>query len=441
MEMPRREFLQLSLAQAVLLGVPHPAASQENFLVLRQTGPSVLQGATDETSTQFSVVFDSQIDLDLYVTDSNGRKWLADEIQPIQFKNHSHKITKAYFSGLPAGELLNLHIANQINGTILDQREFKTLVPNPNRPLKFTICSCMNEFQHSAEIWRTMVAKEPDVIFFIGDSVYADIGAPRGGADPAHLWHRFVEARRTLDIYYSKRLIPLLATWDDHDFGLNDAGLFNYRFVNESQQNFLNFFAQDPRYCRFMKKGPGISSSYLMAGQLFVLMDDRSFRLEKGSLSRWAHWGQPQEEWLLSQVGEHSGPTWLMNGSQIFPSLPFKESFSSDHPQQFEGMLKQLNIRSSKVIFVSGDVHYTEITQVNTKELGYQTYELTSSSIHSKNLIPGSPHVIPNPHRIAGNGARNYILVETQMRGPGADFAATSFEANGLSRFRLKLSV
>ena len=40
----------------------------------------------------------------------------------------------------------------------------------------------------------------------------------------ARLWRRHAEARMTLEIYYSKRLYPIFATWDDHDFGKNDAG-------------------------------------------------------------------------------------------------------------------------------------------------------------------------------------------------------------------------
>ena len=46
-----------------------------------------------------------------------------------------------------------------------------------------------------------------------------------------------------------KNQVPILGTWDDHDYGLNDGGE-NYRQKDSVQQIFLDFFdvsKDDPR--------------------------------------------------------------------------------------------------------------------------------------------------------------------------------------------------
>lgn len=439
MEFQRRDFLKLGLTQAILVTAPQAGTAPSTSIQRRKT-PSILQGATDETNTQFSIVYNVQVELDIYAVDSQGARYQPEKLIPLEFKGQPLKITKAYFRGLPETERFNLVVADANSERLLDKREFKMLPSASHRPLKFALCSCMNDENHSPEIWRNLVQKNPDVIFFLGDSVYADTGAPKTGATPEHLWQRFCEARTTLEIYYVKKLIPIVATWDDHDFGMNDAGANEYPYVKESQRNFLNFFAQNPKYCRYLSQGPGVASAFKIDHQLFLLMDDRSFRNSDGSRDRYAHWGQAQEKWALAQIDKQSGPTWLMNGSQIFPAMPFKESLSQNHPAQFAGLKNELKTKSSKVIFASGDVHFTEVSKIEKSALGYSTYELTSSSIHSL-TIPGVPYIIPNRRRIAGTGGRNYIMVESRAKKHGAVFRATSFDAQGEEKFSLQLEV
>ncbi|WP_413944385.1 alkaline phosphatase D family protein [Bdellovibrio sp. HCB-162] len=432
MKIQRRHFLKLGLFQAVALGTAQKTFSAPVRRAAQRTEPSILQGATDDTRTQFSIVYD-RTDLEIYVVNSQGQRWLPDEVRPISFPNHPKKILKVFFSNLVPTEIYHLNIIDAQTGKTIDEREFQTL--DLNKPsVRFAICSCMNEKEHSSDIWQNMVNNKPDVLFFIGDSVYADSGST-GAPDPAYLWQRFCEARSTLEIYFSKRLIPIFATWDDHDFGFNDANSLSYSFVKESQQNFLSFFAQDESHCRLLEKGPGVSSALKFRNHLFLLLDDRSFRLPRGSKERYAHWGQEQETWMLNHVRQNPGPSWLMNGSQFFPAVPWKESVSGDHPVQFSAFLQELKSIPNKVIFASGDVHYSEISRIEPEAVGYETFEFTSSSIHSRNF-PGVPDVIPNNRRIAGTGQRNYIMVDSEISSGVSVFKATSYAGNNSVKFQ-----
>ena len=413
MKIDRRNMLKLGAVQFASLFLSRKIrASIPPERPFFKKKPSILQGATDESQTQFSVLYNSDIQLNVFVSDRNEKIWQPDKIQKTKFNEHPQMITKAFFTGLNSDETFFLNVKNSQTGLVLDRREFQTLKLTDDG-LRFALCSCMDNKFHKADIWQDLVDKNPQIIFFLGDHVYADHGAPLG-ATPYKLWERFCEARQTLDIFFAPRLIPILATWDDHDFGLNNAHSENYPHVKKSQVNFLSFFAQDEDYCHFLRRGPGVSSAFQWNSQLFVLLDDRSFRKPKRSKDRYAHWGEEQEKWMLNLIRENSGPVWIMNGSQFFPQSIFQESVSRNHQVQFEGVMAELKNISSKIIFASGDVHYSEVSKIEKKFLGHETYEITSSSIHSKNS-PGGLHVIPNSRRIAGTNSRNYIIVNSNI--------------------------
>ena len=113
---------------------------------------------------------------------------------------------------------------------------------------------------------------------------------------------------------------------------------------------------------------------------------------------------------------------------------------SAHHPVQFQALLKELTMLSSKVIFITGDFHYSEISEIEASGVGYRTYELTSSSVHSKGL-PIPTGFVLNPRRITSTGDRNYILVDAKANGLGALFQATSYSATGQVLFQKTLKV
>jgi phosphodiesterase/alkaline phosphatase D-like protein len=439
MKIHRRDLLKLGLVQVLTVGLSKKGQAKESLnKPLKQNRPSVLQGATEETRTQFSILYNEDVTLNLFVTSSNGRQWQADRTQEISFSKHPQKITKAFFSNLSPDETYFLHIENAETNTVLDKREFQTLNMNSDK-VRFAFCSCMDDQHHEEAIWKDIAIKKPQIIFFIGDHVYADNGR-LSVADPAQLWSRFCDARQTLNVFFAPRLVPILATWDDHDFGKNDGHSENYPYVKESQLNFKTFFAQEEDHCQFLIQGPGISTAFKWNSQLFLLLDDRSFRKPKHSKERYAHWGKEQEKWMLDLIQKNVGPTWLVNGSQIFPKMPFKESVSGNHQEQFYGILEELKKMPSKVIFVSGDVHFSEISKIEKNRLGYNTYEITSSSIHSP-CISGAHHYFSNPRRMVATSLRNYILVDSEAQVYGSAMKVSCFDSEGDTLFQLNLSV
>lgn len=415
MSITRRDVLKFGLAGAAGLLLPNPLKAATASVAAsprqRKTFP-IVQGATDDTKTQFSVVHSAKSNIFAAVTLPDGREVAPDKFECFRHPGQATAVTQFFFSRLEPGADMKLSISNS-SRKVLDSRVFRTLDPGRST-FKFAICSCMDDRHHDPAIWNDLVSQRPDVIFFIGDSVYTDSELQAGKqADPAKLWRRFAESRTILEIYHQPRLIPLLAVWDDHDFGKNDTNSVEYPYVRESKKNFLTYFPQNPDYCRFLERGPGISSAFSFRGQQVILMDDRYFRQPSNPRDRYGHWGKAQEEWALRQIRSHRSATWLMNGSQFFPSVMWKESLSRDHEAQFSGFVSELRGVNRKVLFASGDVHYSEVSRIEESMLGYETFEVTSSSIHSTS-VPGFPALVPNRRRILSTGKRNYVTVEAR---------------------------
>jgi len=435
LKLKRRSLLKLGLAQSLFSFVKPGkiyAKNQSEFEKFDNTlkeKPSILQGLTDETSTQFSILDPLKRDLKISVFEedslylSNSGKILLTEAlesfnsETISFNSSLPRVHKEYFENLNKNTNYKLVVSESETNEILDQRTFTTLDLNKEN-FKFAFGSCMDDSRHEKEIWTDLENQRPDLFIFLGDSVYADKDnfGDYNEADPQKLWERFCRARFTLEFYYLDHLVPSLATWDDHDMGKNDAHSESYAYIKESQDNFLSFFAQNNLNSNILERGPGISSALKIGDHLMFLMDDRSFRKPKDSNDRYAHWGKEQEDWMLEKLNNHKGLSWLMNGTQMFPQMIFKESFSKHHPQNFTAMINELKKTNTKTIFCSGDVHFSEISKIDRPRLGYKSYELTSSSIHSLARVP--PWLIPNPLRIEREGKRNYLLIETSMFKP-----------------------
>ncbi len=425
MPINRRTFLKSSAALGAGLAFPLPLFAQTPLppgIRIKRKTLSVVQGATDESRAHFSVMHEASRPLEAVISGPGETRFSPDRIETFTYPGRPTAISHVYASGLVPGVD---HTLSLRSGEIADNRVFRALDPTPSS-LRFAICSCMHDRHHDPAIWNDLASQAPDLILFIGDSVYCDQeNAPAGEASPATLWRRFSEARETLEIYHQRRLIPIFAVWDDHDFGNNDSNSQNYPFVRESQKNFLTFFPLDPAYSRFLQRGPGVSSAVQFRGQNLLLLDDRSFRMPSGHQGIHAHWGEEQENWAMNLVRRHPSASWLMNGSQFFPSVIWKESVSRNHPKQLESLVNQLRQIGRPVVFASGDVHYSEISRLEPELLGYETFEITSSSIHSQSF-PGVPGIIPNKRRIMSTGDRNYVIVTASPGSGGMQFSVES---------------
>ena len=66
-------------------------------------------------------------------------------------------------------------------------------------------------------IWARVLATRPDLFLFLGDNVYSDTD------DPKLLRAAYAKLASQPGFQSRKKSVPILATWDDHDYGTNDS--------------------------------------------------------------------------------------------------------------------------------------------------------------------------------------------------------------------------
>lgn len=368
---------------------------------------AVLQGATDQTSTVLSLlvpknkIFTYSIQLD---------KTLLRTPTPVEVHQEGSpwKIVNIPLTGLHPGATYTLRALS--NGELIDERFFKTLAKDLSP--KIAVISCTSDYYKDIQKkqWELVAAQSPDLLFLIGDNVYVDsAGAPSSEKD---IWRRYQETRLTLDLYKQKTLTPVFATWDDHDFGINN-GDSSFPFKEQSKTIFHAFFpvADTPS----IQKGPGVASYFEHKKNHYLFLDNRTFRTKKHQTPGDSHFGKEQEEWLLKIISKKKGVFWLISGDQFFGGYHNFESYQGDHPDLFKQFLKKLEQKKKIVLFVSGDRHIAELIKVPKKHLGYTTYELTSSGLHAK-MFPGSLQNTPNSDAVFNkDGELNYLILKPQL--------------------------
>ncbi len=194
---------------------------------------AILQGATSESETQISILAPKTSQLPVFsvfdaaLEQSQAKKRLQGlPIHRHQFEERPfsewvfHKVT---IKGLILGRAYRLEVRSA-TGELLDARYFQAL-DRTLVPARIAFVSCMKDSKkNQAEMWKALIDARPQMIVFLGDNVYGDLKEK----DPTKmseslLWNRYVETRTTLAIFKASNLIPSIATWDDHDTGVNNV--------------------------------------------------------------------------------------------------------------------------------------------------------------------------------------------------------------------------
>ena len=410
MDLNRRDFLKNGALASAAVGLAVSGLGREAEALPRieglWTGVPIMQGMTDAESAQFRVLVDLESPVHYEARDPHGTlvplKILDRFVHP---SVPNAAIDHLIATGLKPGVDYRLFVLDEAQGNARDERVF-TSFDLASSAVRFALISCMNDRYPGRQgaMWRAVEQSNPDFVFFVGDACYAD---QRSEGGEGGTWKRHLETRRLLDVFRWQRLKPILATWDDHDFGVNNGdGTFNLKFA--TKQLFEAMFGSAVTGARSL--GPGVSSVVEIAGQRFFFMDDRTER-NLDALS--GHWGSTQEEWFFSKLHESEKPAWVMNGSQFFGGPWSKEAFNSRHADQLNRVLERLKKASAPVAFASGDVHFSEVIRLEPELIGYETYELTSSSIHSIS-IPGFHRIYRNPRRENATSWYNFMIVESK---------------------------
>jgi alkaline phosphatase D len=299
----------------------------------------------------------------------------------------------------------------------------------PASPLtRIAFGSCADE-ERPQPIWDAVLAYRPELFLFAGDNVYGDVRSGQDVTNDAELieslQQSYARAAAVPGLVALRSTVPHLATWDDHDYGRNDAGA-DFAGRHEAQKLFLQFWdlpLSDERHRR-----DGIYSARTLGpeGQRVqvILLDTRFFRSplkptdQRNSPGRERYLpdddptktmlGEAQWAWLAERLQEPAELRLVVSSIQVLAEGHGWERWGNlpRERQRLYDLIRET--RANGVLFLSGDRHigalYREVDRVP-----YPLVEITSSGLNQ--VFPANRETGPN--RLgAVYGAANFGTID-----------------------------
>lgn len=303
--------------------------------------------------------------------------------------------------------------------------------------------SCVHQ-DHEQPIWKAINAEKADLFVLLGDNIYGDT------EDMAVLQAKYEKLGANPGFQQLRASTPLVAVWDDHDFGINDGG-GDYPMKTQSRQIMLDFFEEPADSPRRTQDG-GIYTSYEYGPPgkriQLILLD---LRWNRGTLERVgavqnqttrvprrmgpykAHegstqpfLGEAQWQWLEAQLAKPADIRILGSSLQLIPEFSGWESWANfPHARQrLLTLLSDGNIPG--VVIISGDTHWSEFSRLE-RDTGYPLTEVTSSG-----LTEEWRWVSPNRHRVGKPYSKaNYGLIKIDWAGDATQIHLSVRDVNG----------
>jgi alkaline phosphatase D len=315
--------------------------------------------------------------------------------------------------------------------------------------IAFGSCAHQNAPQPVLELVSGL---RPDLFVYLGDNIYSDTYS----MDTLKMNYRILASKP--EFKKLKASTPILATWDDHDFGWNDSGR-HYPFKEESKNIFLDFFGVADSSVLTHKgiyydKIVNINSMRIQ----FIMLDMRTFRDKllpyngnrKGdkrfnyemeyspyTTADSTMLGNEQWKWLettlktpadLRIIGSSTQFGITHNGYEAWANFPAEQKKMID-------LIRQT--KANHVLFISGDVHYAELSRITPEKL-YPLYDLTASGITSK-----WDFATPNDNRIEGAVMENHfglIAIDWRQKDPAISLQIRDVSGEVRINRKIKLS-
>lgn len=261
---------------------------------------------------------------------------------------------------------------------------------------KMAFGSC-NDQDEAQPLWQDVQDKRPDLFLFLGDNVYADRKVDGKWIAPTleELQDCYEKQKRNPGYEGLVRNTLVRGMYDDHDGCLNDFGKGTCADLLERQKLMWDFFEEPEGSKKRERNGVYSSLDFGPAGKKVkvILLDTRSFRdpLVPGlEGSTGDVLGEEQWKWLEGELKNSDANVHLIASSiQVVPYMhaylePLLQveswnRFPRSRERLFD-LLRRLEV--SGVIFLSGDVHYAEISEAPVGcALSYPLYDFTSSGM------------------------------------------------------------
>lgn len=331
--------------------------------------------------------------------------------------------------------------------------------PALGRRLSRIAFGCCADQDRPQPVWEPVLARQNDLFIFLGDNIYADT------RDVAVMKAKYAKLAAIPGFKRLRETTPLVAMWDDHDFGENDAG-GDYPMKEESRKIFLDFWAEPADSPR--RERDGIYASYVFGqpgARVQVILPDLRFNrtamtpmaLQGAEYEAWGQkrvaaglplpgpyvrnpdhtatmLGERQWAWLERQFGVPAELRLFGSSVQVLADATGWEAwanFARDQDRLFDVIRRK---RANGVLFLSGDIHYAELSKLDVN-VPYPLWDLTSSGLTEEWRVP-----TPNANRASEVVAdANFGWIDVDWRGSATTLAFGITDATGRERLSFKL--
>jgi alkaline phosphatase D len=246
--------------------------------------------------------------------------------------------------------------------------------------------SCSKQYNPNQR-WHDILKNNPDIWIWLGDNIYGDTHDMELMAEKYK--HQKSDSGYQLLL---KSQTEIIGTWDDHDYGVNDGGI-HFSKKDESKFLFLDFLDIDGDNPVVNREGVYQSYDYEFGENILkiILLDTRYFRdtiywdpesraylpNETGDIL-----GESQWEWLEEELQTSKAELNIIGSSiQVIPDEQTYEKWANlpKARNRLFDLLKKYP--EKKAVFISGDRHIAEISQISLEGVEYPLYDFTSSGL------------------------------------------------------------
>lgn len=240
--------------------------------------------------------------------------------------------------------------------------------------------SCMSQ-RRSQGYWQAILARRYDHWAFLGDNLYPDRD------DLPSLIEAYQQLAKSEGLAKLRAQTPISATWDDHDFGADNADS-SLPFKTESLNLFRNFWTQE-----YASADDGVYSAreFFHQGKKIhlILLDLRFNRTPHAEIKGAGTWenaatpqllGDRQWAWFESELAKPADLKVIGSSIQVLSADHNFEKWKN-YPEEYDRLISLVSRLSAPTVFLSGDRHFHEISKVQLVS-GRTLYDFTSSGLN-----------------------------------------------------------
>lgn len=261
---------------------------------------------------------------------------------------------------------------------------------SPEQPLTRLAFGSCSKHDRPQPLWSPISDFQPQLWIWLGDVVYADTKhfPMFWEPSPVSVMKAKYDAQKARPAYHNfSSSTPIIGTWDDHDYGVNNGGAA-YLEREQSKQLFLDFFDEPKTSARWTRNGVYGAYTFGPAGKrVKVILLDVRYNRDDPTVPDRDILGEEQWQWFERELRESDAQiNFVGSGIQVLPrDKPVQEKWTN-FPRSLARLEKTLQLSKGTVVLLSGDVHYAEIFKTRPRcgaeAKNYEgIYEITSSGM------------------------------------------------------------